>query len=77
MEDYTWTTEEALSTNEATMNDFIENHMDKHCGEGYEVIFEDGTYAEIQNDKGVLYGVHASGNGDFCSHRVRFERLEN
>jgi len=75
MEDYTWVTTVALATNEDTMNDFIDNHLYEHCGESYEVVYEDGTYVEIQDDNGTLYGVHASGNGDFCSHRVSFEEL--
>jgi|TARA_B110000483_G_C18137461_1_gene520082 hypothetical protein len=75
MEDYTWTTEDALSTNENTMNDFIDNHLYEHCGEGYEVVYEDGTYVEIQDDNGTLYEVHASGNGDFCNHKVTFKEL--
>ena len=76
MKDYTWETTEALSTNEGTMNDFINNHLDGHCGKEYEVVYEDGTYVEIQNEAGTLYGVHASGNGDFCSHKVTFEELK-
>ena len=76
MEDYTWITTEAMATNTDTMNDFIDNHMAEHCGSDYEVVHEDGTYVEIQNDKHILYGVNASGNGDFCSHRVRFEELK-
>ena len=76
MEDYTWNTNEAMATNTDTMNDFIDNHMAEYCGVDYEVVHEDGAYVEIQNDKHILYGVHASGNGDFCSHRVKFEELK-
>ena len=57
------------------MIDFIKNHMNEYCGDDFEAVYEDGTYIEIQNDKGELYGVHASGNGDFRSHRVRFELI--
>ena len=75
MEDFFWETESPLATNEQTMTDFLENHIQDHCGEDFEPVHEDSTYCEIQNDKGDLYGVHASGNGDFCSHRVRFVRI--
>lgn len=75
MKDYTWITQEAMATNTDTMNDFIDNHMAEHCGADYEVVCDDGSYCEIQNDRHQLYGIHASGNGDFCSHRVRFEKL--
>ena len=74
MEDYTWETEDELNTNTDTMNDFIDNHMEDYCKD-YDVVHTDGSYVEIQDSKGVLYGVHASGNGDFSSHRVRFEHL--
>ena len=75
MEDFFWTTELPLATNEETMNDFLETYLKDHCGEDYEPVHTDGTYCEIQNDKGELYGLHASGNGDFCNHRVKFVRL--
>ena len=76
MEDYTWKTTEPLPDNMATMADFLDYHVEKHCGEDYEVVHEDGTYAEIQNDDGILYAVNAMGDGDFCSHKVTFKHLE-
>ena len=76
MKDYTWNTTEAMATNTDTMNDSIDNHMVVYCESDYEVVHKDGAYVEIQNDNHILYGVHASGNGDFCSHRVRFEKLK-
>ena len=75
MEDYTWSTDNSLANNEQNMIDFIDNHMEKHCGEDYEVVFEDGTYTEIQNESGELYAVRAMGNGDFKNHRVTFELI--
>lgn len=75
MENLTFITELPLATNEVTMDYFIENLMAEHCGEDYEVVHEDGTYVEIQNDEGILYGVHASGNGDFCNHKIEFVEL--
>ena len=75
MENFYWETELPLATNEDTMHDFIDNHLKEHCGEEYEIIHHEGTYAEIENHEGTTYGVHASGNGDFCSHKVHFVRI--
>lgn len=53
------------------MNDFLNNHL---VYEFWTVIFEDDTYAEIQNKyDGEIWGVHASGNGDSFNHKVEFE----
>ena len=52
------------------MNDYLENHLPQ-C---FDVIFEDGTYAEIQNkNTGQIFGFNASGYGDFTHHKVEFE----
>jgi len=75
MENFTFSTELSLATNEETMNYFIDNYLYEHCGEGYEVVYKDGTYVEIQDDNGTLYGVDASGNGDFCNHKIEFKEL--
>lgn len=75
MDDYIWQTESPHATNEITMHDFIEYHMEEYCGSDFEVVFHDGTYAEIQNNNGDLFAVNAMGNGDFCNHKVTFERL--
>ena len=70
METYKWHTIEPHSNNEETMNDYLENHL----SDEFEVIFEDGTYAEIKNkETGVIWGVNASGDGDFTHHKVEFE----
>jgi len=71
MDDYLWETEEELSTNELTMNDYILNHL----SDEREVLFLDGTYAEIQTDDNSVYEVHASGNGDFRSHKIEFKLM--
>ncbi len=74
METYFWNTEEALSTNEMTMQDYLENHLTEHLGSAWEVIHEDGTYCEIQNkNTKEIYGLSASGNGDFVSHKIEFD----
>jgi len=66
---YYWATDEPLSTNELNMHDFIDNHI---IDDDIDVILHDGTYAEIDLD-GKIYEVHASGNGDFCNHKVEFK----
>lgn len=75
MDDFIWTTELPLNNNIDVMDVFLEEHMKQHCGDDFEIILEDGTYAEIQNDNGDLWAVHAGGNGDFCNHKVTFDRL--
>lgn len=34
-----------------------------------------GTYAEMANNKGERYAIHASGNGDFNHHCIGFEKI--
>ena len=75
MENYYWETELPLEKNEDTMHDFIDNHLEEYCGEEFEIIHHEGTYAEIENHEGKTFGVQASGNGDFCNHRVHFVRI--
>ena len=65
--EYTWETEEPHSDNSETMEDYLENHLP----DAYEVIEQNGTLAIIMKGKKIV--VHASGNGDFTSHKVRFE----
>jgi hypothetical protein len=70
MEDYVWKTRDCHFNNQQTMQDFIENHVP----ENFEVFFIDGTYAEMKNKlNGSIWGIHASGNGDSYNHKVRFE----
>ena len=70
METYKWRTIEPHSDNEVTMNDYLENHLPQ-C---FDIILEGGTYAEIQNkNTGQIFGVNASGDGDFTHHKVEFE----
>ena len=71
MDDYIWETDEPHSDNTATMCDYLNVEMD----ESWTIDLIDGTYAEITTDFGDRYEVHASGNGDFSNHRVRFELL--
>ncbi len=69
MENYYWTTENPHSTNEETMHDFIDNHCE------LDIIEHDGTFATGKHESGVLWGIYAYGNGDFCNHMVSFEQL--
>ena len=68
--EFTWETEYVHVTNTITMREYLENHLPENA----ELLFEDGTYAEIEFE-GIKYEVHASGNGDFYNHKVRFEQL--
>ncbi len=69
MKSITWKTEEPHSTNNDTMNDYLENHNT------LDITMVDGTYAEGVDNKGAKYAIHASGNGDFFNHRIDFELL--
>lgn len=72
MKDYTWSTENAHANNTETMSDYLQNHLPEHLT----ILFQDGSYTEvIDNATLQVFGVHASGNGDFNNHRVRFEVL--
>ena len=75
MKDFRFTTIEPLLTNADTMDWFLNEHF-------YEVFDEDAIflkyndgYAEVIDGKGQKWGLHASGDGDFVSHRIRFEAL--
>lgn len=70
METFTWHTIDPHNNNEETMNDYLENHLPNE----FVVIFEDGTYAEIKHKQsGAIWGVNATGDGDFIHHKVTFE----
>ena len=72
MEDFIWNTEESHCNNTETMQDYINNHLP----DNFIFLFQDGSYAELfEKFTKKRYGVHASGNGDFNNHRVRFEEL--
>ena len=72
MKDYIWSTEISHANNTETMQDYINNHLH----ESLTYLFQDGSYAEAINENtNERWGIHASGNGDFNNHRVRFELL--
>jgi len=64
-----WTTEEPHATNAETMGDWLDN------SNMLDITHVDGSYAEGVNAQGQKFGIHASGNGDFCNHKVEFELL--
>ena len=66
---YYWNTEESHFDNNETMSDFLNAEMD----DSYTVNFVDGTYAEITDNHGCRWAVHASGNGDSFNHKVQFD----
>ena len=45
METYRWRTPQPHNNNNVTMDDYLNNHLPQ-C---FDVVFEDGTYAEIKN----------------------------
>ncbi len=71
MKTFRWSTEYEHANNDITMSDYIENHLP----DSFEVILSDGSYAEIRNSKGKVFGVQASGDGDFKNHKVEFRQL--
>jgi len=71
MTDFYWETENPLSTNIDTMNDYLNNHLPKE----YKILYIDGSYAEIKDLNGNKFAIHASGDGDFCHHKIEFEKL--
>lgn len=70
MDTFYWNTEFEHCNNNETMQDYLDNYLP----ECFDIIFQDGTYSEIKNkNSGQIFGVNASGNGDFYSHKVEFE----
>lgn len=71
-ESFYWNTDYEHSNNMETMQEYLNNYLPMNCA----IIEDDGTYAEvIQN--GIKIGIHASGNGDFRSHKVEFVKVED
>ena len=69
---YSWETDNAHANNSETMSNFI----DCYLPDDFEVHLIDGSYAEIQGNHNLCFEVHASGNGDFNSHKVEFKATE-
>jgi hypothetical protein len=66
METIYWSTEEELNDNSFVMDDYLENINLLN------ITLVDGTYAEGVNAQGKKFEIHASGNGDFFSHKIEF-----
>ena len=67
-----WKTDYYHHDNAFTMQDFIENHLPN----GFEVIFDDGSYAEVkQNSTNTIFSLDAKGNGDSFNHVVNWHVL--
>lgn len=64
-----WETDDPHADNTETMCDYIENHN------MLDITMVDGAYAEEVNSQGQKYAIHASGDGDFCNHKVEFELI--
>lgn len=68
LDDYTWQTEQPLSDNTIVMSDYLDNHMDRL----WQILYVDGTYAEVLTEQWHLYELHASGDGDDVHHKISF-----
>ena len=52
----------------------MEEYLNEYLPTEFDIIIHDGTYAEVQSkNTDCIYALHASGNGDFRSHKVVFE----
>ena len=74
---YCWETPIPHQDNIETMNDFLENHLDKINGLDIEIKEVDGTlvFASDTESDVIKYEIHASGDGDFSHHKVEiYER---
>ena len=73
MDAYYWETEYEHANNETTMAEFLDFYLSNE----FDVIFEDGTYAEIENIiTHEKWECHASGNGDFRHHKIEFKPIK-
>lgn len=64
-----WSTEYAHNDNEQTMQEYLYEHCD------LDITLCDGTYAEGKDGNGIMWGIHASGNGDSFNHKIEFVKL--
>jgi len=73
MEDFCWSTDYYLGTNEDNMEDFIENHMYLFFSDDFEITSHNGTQIEVYNaSDGDFWIVDVCGDGDSYSHRAKF-----
>lgn len=72
METFYWFTTEPLPSTSHCMQNFFEEHWFERFGKEDELILDDGSYAEVKTKDGTVWGLNASGNGDFCNHKIEF-----
>lgn len=73
MDTFCWATEQEHANNQETM----EQYLNEFLPDCFDIELHDGTYAEIKNkNTGHSFEVHASGNGDFRSHKVDFKFIQ-
>lgn len=69
---FCWATDYYHHDNAFTMQDFLNNHLPSD----FEVIFEDGSYSEVQNQvTDAVFSLDAKGNGSSYHHVVSWERI--
>jgi hypothetical protein len=67
-----WSTNYYHHDNAFTMQDFLNNYLPAD----FEVIFEDGSYAEVQQHAtDAIFSLNAKGNGDSFHHVVNWKFL--
>jgi len=67
-----WGTDYYHHDNAFTMQDFLNNHLPAD----FDVIFEDGSYAEVQQHAtDAIFSLDAKGNGDSYHHVVNWHFL--
>lgn len=71
MSDYYWTTEYYHPNNSYTMEDYLTNHLYID----YDIIYVDGSYAEIIDNNGTVYKLYAGGNGDSYNHKITINKI--
>jgi len=70
--EFRWSTEYYHPDNTFTMQDYLNNHLP----EGYEVITDDGSCVEVQSiGDDSIYRLDAKGDGDSFNHIVEWSFL--
>ena len=77
MENYKFKTELPCSTNSDTMRVFLLLHARRVFSGEITVILDDGSYVELVDKDDRTWAVNAGGDGDFFSHLITFELLNN
>jgi hypothetical protein len=72
MEDFTWNTVVPHFTNAETMENYLINYLP----DNFTIVHQDGSLAEVlDTETEQFWRLHASGDGTFNNHRVRFELI--